>query len=340
MKEHRQKLPTAGPKRQALREKGQFWTPNWVAEAMVGYVLGTDSDHILDPAVGPGAFFRAAKTTASEMGKPIALIGTEIDPAALQQARANELTASDLSYVEITDFVLHPPKGLFKAIVANPPYIRHHRLSNGVKTELKKCSTALMGKPLDGRAVLHVCFLIRALQLLDTNGRLAFIMPADTCEGVFASTLWDWITNYYRLEAVVTFTPEASPFPNVDTNPIILMIRNANPTEHFLSARCTQWQPQGFKEWVNSRSRITPSDGISVWERWLSEGLSTGLSRAPAESRLIDLTLGHFAKVMRGIATGANEFFSSTTDRQPAWKFPTSFSFVRLDARVIFKATR
>jgi hypothetical protein len=37
---HHQDLPSAGQAREALRQKGQFWTPRWVAEAMVGYLLG------------------------------------------------------------------------------------------------------------------------------------------------------------------------------------------------------------------------------------------------------------------------------------------------------------
>ena len=55
-------IPRSGPHREALRVKGQFWTPDWVAEAMVAYVVGGDCDTIFDPAVGAGAFFRAAKT--------------------------------------------------------------------------------------------------------------------------------------------------------------------------------------------------------------------------------------------------------------------------------------
>src|SRR5213078_2383428 len=124
---------------------------------------------------------------------------------------------------QITDFVLSPPSNHYYAIVANPPYIRHHRLSPSVKARLKALSAHILGTNLDGRAGLHIYFLIRALQLLKEGGRLAFIMPADTCEGIFAPTLWKWITTNYNLEAVVTFMPGASPFPNVDTNPLIFL---------------------------------------------------------------------------------------------------------------------
>ena len=45
---------------EAIREKGQFWTPAWVTRAMMAYV-STDSKSILDPAFGEGAFYIAFK---------------------------------------------------------------------------------------------------------------------------------------------------------------------------------------------------------------------------------------------------------------------------------------
>ena len=183
-----QHVPRTGPARESLREKGQFWTPEWIADAMVAYVLTGETNTIFDPAVGAGAFFRSAKALAAKSNRPIRLSGSELDPDTLRQARIHGLTADDLRHVEINDFVLQPPRDPLKAIVANPPYIRHHRLSSAVKTQLRALGTQLIGRPLDGRAGLHVYFLLRALQLLSPNGRLAFIVPADTCEGVFAST--------------------------------------------------------------------------------------------------------------------------------------------------------
>src|SRR5438477_1472702 len=207
-----QKLPPAGQAREALREKGQFWTPQWVAEAMVSYVLGGGSHHVFDPAVGAGAFFKAAKHVASEENRKLELLGTEIDPDSLQQAQQAGLTAKDLRGVEIRDFVVEPPAKRFEAVVANPPYIRHHRLTEEMKGFLRHFGTSLIGKSLDGRAGYHVYFFLRGLQSLKKDGRLAFIMPADVCEGVFAQVLWHWILSNYCLDAVITFAPEATPF--------------------------------------------------------------------------------------------------------------------------------
>ncbi len=318
----RQKLPSNRAAREALREKGQFWTPQWVAEAMASYCLADGSESIFDPAVGAGVFFVAAKEIARKQGRRISLFGTELDQSALQQAASNGLSERDLAQVVIGDFVLRPPDKRFPAIVANPPYIRHHRLSPSTKESLRALSVELIGKELDGRAGLHIYFLLRALQLLSEGGRLAFIVPADICEGVFAQTLWRWISSRYRLDAVVTFTPEASPFPNVDTNPIILLIRNARPEAQFLWAQCLRAGSETLKEWVKAVFNSASTDTLTVHRRDLREGLESGLSRPPSDRSDAGAVLADFARVMRGIATGANEFFFLTRRQATELKIP------------------
>ncbi|MGH2411170.1 MAG: Eco57I restriction-modification methylase domain-containing protein, partial [Chloroflexota bacterium] len=207
---------------------------------MVRYAIQGGSDHIFDPAVGAGAFFRAAKTESARLGRAVALLGTEVDRAALAQALASGLTERDLAATQIRDFALDPPDRMFDAIVANPPYIRHHRLSPRTKGELRAFCLSFTGMALDGRAGLHVYFLLRALQRLAPGGRLAFILPADTCEGKFAPALWSWIAAHYRLDAIVTFAPDATPFPGVDTNAIIALIRHERPRETLHWAVCAQ----------------------------------------------------------------------------------------------------
>ncbi len=307
-----QKLPATGPVREALRQAGQFWTPDWVAQGMVAYVTAGGAATVFDPAVGAGAFFRAAKAVAAQTDRCFTLRGTEIDAAALGQARQHGLTAEDLAGVQVRDFILCPPDGLFPAIVANPPYIRHHRLPPALKDSLKRMGTRLLGKPLDGRAGLHVYFLLQALRLLAKGGRLAFIMPADTCEGVFAPDLWRWVTQNYCLDAVITFTPDAAPFPAVDTNALIFLIKNAPPHAQLRWVVCSAAGVEPLKAWTLSDLTAPASGGLDVHLRNVTEAIGTGLSRPPLVAQPGTVTLADFAKVVRGIATGANEFFFLT----------------------------
>src|SRR3972149_1226588 len=214
-----QKLPTNWDEREKLRDKGQFWTPSWVANAMIAYV-SENTDLVFDPATGRGAFYEALL----ELNKPnISFFGTDIDPEVL----SDEIYNQKKCILELRDFIKNPPNRKFKSIIANPPYIRHHRIDEKTKIFLKQLSVSITGYAIDGRAGYHIYFFIQALNHLEKDGKLAFIMPSDTCEGKFAKNLWKWISSTFCIEAVITFDESATPFPNVDTNAIVFLIKNS-----------------------------------------------------------------------------------------------------------------
>lgn len=307
MRNQHQRLPSHGPQREALREKGQFWTPGWVAAAMVRYVQPNITGHLFDPATGACAFFTECKKV---IPGEVTFYGCDVDLASLHAAKAAGLGDSDLAGIEKRDFILNPPTRKFSSVVANPPYIRHHRLPVSTKQSMRLLGRRLIGKELDGRAGLHVYFLLRALECLALHGRLAFIIPGDTFEGVFARELWSWITRNYKLDAVITFLGDATPFPGVDTNAVIVLIQNSASTSQFTWARCTEPDTPQLAAWVD-RGFSGPFPGLT-YVRHLEEGLQTGLSRPPTPKHGGPV-LADFAKVIRGIATGDNEFFFLTS---------------------------
>ena len=94
----------------------------------------------------------------------------------------------------------------------------------------------------------------------------------------------------YRIEAAITFAPEASPFPGVDTNPVLLLV-----------------------------SRTPPCATL----RRTEEARRTGLSRPPStDTPGSTVPLGQFCRVMRGIATGDNAFFFMTNQRRDELGLP------------------
>lgn len=305
--------------RKALQGKGQFWTPQWVARAMVQYPLGAGIAEIFDPALGAGAFFRAARAVGADLGLTPVLRGAELHAEVLAEARAEGLSPDDLAGVRVGDFMTYPFAAPVPAIVANPPYLRHHRIG-AQKLALMAMARAALGAPMDGRAGLHVYFLIRCLQHLAPGGRLAFLMPADTCEGVFAPALWRWISTTFRLEAVVTFAPEATPFPGVDTNAVLFCIRHAPPAPSVAWARWTRPGP-ALERWVRDGFPAKHDADAVVTGRPLAEAIETGLSRPPVAA-VAGRPLGDYARVVRGIATGDNAFFFLTSAQVQAHRLP------------------
>ena len=312
-----QSLPTDWNEREALRDKGQFWTPSWVAEAMVAYVA-ENTDLVFDPATGRGAFYEALL----KLNKPnVSFFGTDIDRDVL----ADEIYNQKECFIEERDFIKNPPNRKFKAIVANPPYIRHHRIDEETKLLLKRLSTLITGSTIDGRAGYHIYFLIQALNLLEKDGKLAFIMPADTCEGKFAKNLWKWISEKFCIEGVLTFDAKATPFPNVDTNAIVFLIKNSKPQKTLQWVKANQAYSSDLLAFVSTKFKQQNFETLEIISRQLVEGIATGFSRPEQNHNGFKFHLHDFANVMRGIATGSNEFFFLTAQQVKEIGIPKEF---------------
>lgn len=305
---HEQRLPASGPGREALRTKGQFWTPQWLARAMASWATASHPHTLFDPAVGPGTFFAAAR----DVGFKGIFSGYELDQTALAESYKLGLSPTELGEITVGDFIQQSPTGNFPAIISNPPYIRHHRLSEHQKLELRQLAKRCLGFPLDGRVGLHLYFLLKCLDHLAPGGRLAFLLPADVCEGVSSTAVWARLAERFHIDAVLTFDANAAPFPKVDTNAMVFLLSNRPPAKKILWARILKPETDAVLEALDSKPR---SDVAEVRHRELSEALVTGLSRPPRHKGSSGVPLSAFARVVRGIATGANEFFFLTSDQ-------------------------
>jgi hypothetical protein len=302
-----QVIPAFGPLREELREKGQFWTPQWLANAMAKWVTANHPEVLFDPAVGPGTFFSAARS----VGFKGDFAGFELDGTALEGAYKRGLNFSEMKGIQIGDFIQDKIRNEYPAIISNPPYIRHHRLNLQQKLELRQLATNFLGFPLDGRMGLHIYFLLKSLRQLASNGRLAFLLPADVCEGVSSTALWKKISEHFRIDAVINFDNAAAPFPSLDTNVILFLISNRSPAPLVVWSHLLAPKTEAVLDGVYARN----SQLSVTHKRDIFELLATGLSRPPRINITNSVPLSAFARVMRGIATGANNFFFLTSDQ-------------------------
>jgi len=325
-----QKLPASGEERDELRKKGQFWTPGWLAELMSGWCVHGKPAELFDPATGPGTFLLAAR----RLGYKGNFFGHDIDEAVVKQGIEWGLNPADLRNIKICDFLSSPINRTHRAIIANPPYVRHHFLDSDKKEVLKTISQNHLDITLDGRTGLHVYFLIKSLSLLEKDGRLAFLLPADVCESVSSRHLWTAIFSKHNVYRVLNFSTSANPFPGVDTNALVFLIKNDGPTKKI--------------EWVNVNKHDSPwlreimlrdlpvgsagkKEGAHLHLRSPDEALSSGLSRPPSEA-VEGLPIRELVKVVRGIATGDNDFFFLTSEQMKNTGIPPKY-FVRAIGR-------
>ena len=120
----------------------------------------------------------------------------------------------------------------------------------------------------------------------------------------------------------MTFADEAAPFPTVDTNAMVFLFTKEKPLEDFLWLRVCERDDVAISAVLDGQK---PSSAVSFHCRKLTEALKTGLSRPPRAQDNFGVPLSRFAKIVRGIATGGNDFFFLTREQLRSHNLPEKF---------------
>ena len=312
------------PTMNEVRTKGQVWTPDWVSRAMAAYVL-IDSPRIVhEPSVGSGSLIDGLIAVAMERDLKPALHASELHPDHLGDLTDRVKAMGFDIEIEIGDYLAM--NGPIEAIIANPPYIRHQRFSETEKTALQRISETTIGCQIDRRTGVQTFFLLRTIARMRHGARGAFILPADVFEGVAAKTVFRRLSRICAIEAVATFSPEATPFPGVDTNPVVIFF-SKQKSGNEIAWRRFEKTDATFEDWVSGGFK---KDTVL---RNSEEAVETGFSRPPRIHPGQEIvTLGAVMTGVRGIATGANDYFLMTRNQIEENRLPLS-AFVRCVGR-------
>ena len=120
----------------------------------------------------------------------------------------------------------------------------------------------------------------------------------------------------------MTFAEAAAPFPTVDTNAMVFLFANEKPQKGFLWLRVRERDGDAISTVLNGQK---PSSAVGLYHRELTEAVKTGLSRPPRAQNNSGTPLSHFAKIVRGIATGHNEFFFLTREQLRSYGLQEKF---------------
>jgi adenine-specific DNA-methyltransferase len=214
----------------------------------------------------------------------------------------------------------------FDAIICNPPYTRHHHLPEAYKSSWAATMKQEYGIRLSRFSSLFAYFFVQAARMLSPTGRMAFITPAVVFEASYSRQIKAFIRQQLRLCAVITFDEALSVFDGVDTAGCITLLEGPETpaTDTFT--------------FIRIREQVAPEPVLSAIERQDAVSADWGTSRQVSLSELeprrkwtvIGRENGRFdnehfvplsaiARVMRGIATGANDFFVLSDNQVTRW---------------------
>ncbi len=196
------------------RSLGQVPTPQPVAQLMARWVMSVKPATVLDPAAGLGSLLHECRRTHRQTK----LVGVERDEETLVLAKSAAPRGAKLV---LADYLLSDT-GQFQGIIANPPYVKAHRLGYSEGTWL--AFEERFGTPLDRLTNLYALFLLKIWQDLAPRGRAAVIVPAEFLNANFGEEIKERLLKAMRPPGIVVFNPALNLFnESLTTSAIVLL---------------------------------------------------------------------------------------------------------------------
>lgn len=283
----------------------QFFTPIQLASLMADWLLGEQNlKTVLEPAFGLGVFSRALLSKKSDLS----IKGFDIDDRIFAEAKEifNDSTNVDL---HLEDYMFNDWSNKYDGIICNPPYFKFHDYDN--KTILNEIENRLKIK-LNGFTNLYTLFLLKSIYQLNPNGRLAYIIPSEFLNSDYGKLVKSALIKNKVLRHIVVFDFEKNVFDDALTTACILLCSNDknNQKVRFSTIKTIEDLEQ-IKTYIseypiNNLSRsafnLKELEPEVKWRKYYQE--QNGIRY----KNLIPFS--SVAKVVRGIATGANEYFT------------------------------
>ncbi|MFN3407362.1 MAG: N-6 DNA methylase [Limisphaerales bacterium] len=286
------------------KQLGQVATPEPIAALMARWVMSARPRTVLDPAAGLGGLLAACR----KLDPRAVLVGVERDSETLQRAKA---TAPRGTKLILADY-LKSDAGLFEGIIANPPYVKAHRL--GYSEKDWRYFEERLGTPLDRLTNLYALFLLKIWEDLAPSGRAAVILPAEFLNANFGEEIKERLMHVMRPPAFVVFAPSLNLFTDALTTSAIVFFEKGRAPEApaWVRRADSLGDAEAFVGKLCDGGRMRAGEGcleltsLNPRDKWLNV-LFHGT--VPLDPVLFPKRVGDYFDCRRGIATGANDFF-------------------------------
>lgn len=287
------------------RKFAQFFTPFQLATLMADWLLGNKNlKTVLEPAFGLGVFSRALISKKSDLS----IKGFDIDEKIFAESK-EIFNNTSIVELHLKDYMFNDWNNKYDGIICNPPYFKFHDYDN--KTILNEIKNRLKIK-LSGFTNLYTLFLLKSIYQLNPNGRLAYIIPSEFLNSDYGKHVKSALTKNNVLRHIVVFDFEENIFDDALTTACILLCSNDNHNQkvkfstikeiddlELIRTYISEYPLYSIDNSTFNNNKLEPK---VKWRKYYQK--QNGIRY----KNLIPFSSA--AKVVRGIATGANEYFT------------------------------
>jgi adenine-specific DNA-methyltransferase len=312
---------------QARRRRiGQFWTDEKIADWMVAWLLQFRPHYLADVGCGAGNFLLVAAQRLRKTSDTTELCGCDVSPLLLNVALAAFQMQSEKQplarpTLAVQDCLKTTLPASTDAVVCNPPYTRHHHISPELKETLQAFFKARLQLDVSRQGTLAFYFLLKLITEMPFGARGAVIVPMEVIDARYGRSARRALCQHTSLTAMIHFAPQMNAFHKVDVGASILLFRKGyekhNPVRHLtLTAwpstddllACLEPTVPEKRELPFGSLVIQAQDDLLDVSKWFSIAAPEPLKAEWQRNGLV-VPLKALVKIVRGIATGANDFF-------------------------------
>jgi adenine-specific DNA-methyltransferase len=199
----------------------------------------------------------------------------------------------------------------YDLIIGNPPYIRYQYLSEEQRESQSKILTS-HGMKSNKLINAWVCFLVACIQMLSETGTIAFVIPAEILQVVYAEDLRKFISNQLQKITLITF--EKLVFPDIEQEILVLIGEKGGEEK---GIRIVEMKDlSGFKTLnIEKNGYLKLQHTKEKWTKYfVSEDEIELIQEIREDHRFVRFS--DFGIINVGITTGNNDYFSIDKDTE------------------------
>ncbi len=292
---------------------GSYYTPIRLSNVIADYCLEyfqQDNISILEPSVGDGNFVTAiSENQQLDRFDRVNLTIVEREVEELNKAIQRCSPSINLNSIHSDYLYYHnSDNSLYSLIIGNPPYVKSSLLEEEQKDICKSIhrDSGLSDKKINN---IWTAFLISAVQKLENNGVVAFVLPLELLQVKFSEEIRDLLkSSFERLEVFMFDELQFQECKGQDTVLFIGYKQHQVPGTYYTTIK-------NIEELENRNFSLMQNTSVSESNtKWTHHFLS------PDEHQfLINLKsqlnlTPHFVDNKAGIVTAANDYFIVNDD--------------------------
>ena len=294
----------------------QIFTPQPIVNLMSDWLLGNKFlNTVLEPAFGLGIFSRMLLKKKENLK----VKGFDIDETIFNEASRYFGSFKNVS-LHLEDYMYSDWNSKYDGIICNPPYFKFHDYDN--KQILQEVEKKLKFK-FNGLTNLYTLFLLKSIFQLNKDGRIAYLIPSEFLNSDYGKLVKEYLLKTKTLRHLYVIDFKENVFDDAMTTVSILLLANdSNNSEVHITTIDSKFDLQVIEHYIKTYPKekgelsFKPNelDPDIKWRRYYQ------LQNSINYKNLVPFST--YAKVVRGIATGANEYFTFKKSKAEKYSIP------------------